>query len=213
MWTKMSSPPWEGRMKPWPCDLEKFLHTPLNTGPEWARTVLQAKRQNKGIYCVIHKITKITNCCVVSIPRFERSILEIFCLLCDAGSGPLDKTRKWMCEDQLTHSTNSKLFNLSSAAATVCKPAMIQHLVRLTSVATLAWFITNWSGGTFQILYKSIKSKHTHYVEKGSCQSCVIMYFIIGWYCYYWEQEEIDYNFFTHFVKCNTSYKLIISFV
>lgn len=40
IWTKMSSPPLEGRMKPWPCDREKFLHTPLNTGPEWARTVL-----------------------------------------------------------------------------------------------------------------------------------------------------------------------------
>lgn len=39
----MSSPPLEGRMKPWPCDLEKFLHTPLNAGPEWARTVLQTK--------------------------------------------------------------------------------------------------------------------------------------------------------------------------
>lgn len=44
MWTKMSSPPWEGRMNPWPWDLEKFLHTPLNTGPDLARTVLQRKR-------------------------------------------------------------------------------------------------------------------------------------------------------------------------
>jgi len=44
MWTKISSPPWDGWMKPWPCDLEKFLHVPLKTGPEWARTVLRAGR-------------------------------------------------------------------------------------------------------------------------------------------------------------------------
>lgn len=41
MWTKMSSPPWEGRIKPWPWDLEKFLQTPLKTGPDLALTVLQ----------------------------------------------------------------------------------------------------------------------------------------------------------------------------
>lgn len=46
MWTKMSSPPCEGRMNPWPWDLEKFLHTPLKTGPDLARTVLQ--RQIRG---------------------------------------------------------------------------------------------------------------------------------------------------------------------
>lgn len=55
MWTKMSSPPWEGWMKPWPCDLEKFLHTPLNTGPEWARTDLQVKRKTAVKLCRIIK--------------------------------------------------------------------------------------------------------------------------------------------------------------
>lgn len=48
IWTKMSSPPLEGRTKPWPCDREKFLHTPLNTGPEWARTVLQTGTEESG---------------------------------------------------------------------------------------------------------------------------------------------------------------------
>lgn len=48
MWTKMSSPPWEGRMNPWPWDLEKFLHIPLNTGPDLARTVLQRNRRRRN---------------------------------------------------------------------------------------------------------------------------------------------------------------------
>lgn len=31
-------------MKPCPCDLEKFLHTPLNSGPDVARTVAEYVR-------------------------------------------------------------------------------------------------------------------------------------------------------------------------
>lgn len=46
MWTNMSSPPWEGQMNPWPCDLEKFLQMPLKTGPDLALTDL-TKHQSK----------------------------------------------------------------------------------------------------------------------------------------------------------------------
>lgn len=41
MWTKMSWPPSDGLMKPWPLEREKHLHTPMNTGPSEARAVLQ----------------------------------------------------------------------------------------------------------------------------------------------------------------------------
>lgn len=45
MWTNISSPPWVGRMKPCPWDLEKFLQTPLKTGPDLDLTVLIKQRQ------------------------------------------------------------------------------------------------------------------------------------------------------------------------
>lgn len=39
--TKMSSDPFSGVMKPWPCERENCLQTPLNTGPAEARAVLR----------------------------------------------------------------------------------------------------------------------------------------------------------------------------
>lgn len=39
--TKMSSDPFSGVMKPWPCERENCLQTPLNTGPAEARAVLK----------------------------------------------------------------------------------------------------------------------------------------------------------------------------
>lgn len=44
--TKMSSDPFSGVMKPWPCERENCLQTPLNTGPAEARAVL--RRIGKG---------------------------------------------------------------------------------------------------------------------------------------------------------------------
>lgn len=40
MWTKISLPPSDGVMKPWPLEREKYLHTPVNTGPCDALAVL-----------------------------------------------------------------------------------------------------------------------------------------------------------------------------
>lgn len=41
--TKMSSDPFSGVMKPWPCERENCLQTPLNTGPAEARAVLKIR--------------------------------------------------------------------------------------------------------------------------------------------------------------------------
>lgn len=45
MWTKMSLPPSDGVMKPWPLERQKYLHTPVNTGPSAARAVLSRERE------------------------------------------------------------------------------------------------------------------------------------------------------------------------
>lgn len=39
----MSAPPSDGVTNPWPLEREKYLHTPVNTGPSDARAVLHRK--------------------------------------------------------------------------------------------------------------------------------------------------------------------------
>lgn len=80
MWTKMSSPPWQGWMKPWPCDLEKFLHTPLNTGPEWARTVLQEKTEKQEVSYRSHKHSHLSTTCCCN-KAWGSSLYLLFCVL------------------------------------------------------------------------------------------------------------------------------------
>lgn len=43
IWTKMSAPPSDGVINPWPLEREKYLHMPVNTGPSDARAVLHRK--------------------------------------------------------------------------------------------------------------------------------------------------------------------------
>lgn len=47
MWTKISLPPSDGVMKPWPLEREKYLHTPVNTGPCDALAVLRRTTTEK----------------------------------------------------------------------------------------------------------------------------------------------------------------------
>lgn len=49
MWTKISLPPSDGVMKPWPLEREKHLHTPVNTGPSAALAVLHTHGQKDKV--------------------------------------------------------------------------------------------------------------------------------------------------------------------
>lgn len=47
MWTKISLPPSDGVMKPWPLEREKHLHMPVNKGPCDALVVLRQTTTEK----------------------------------------------------------------------------------------------------------------------------------------------------------------------